>query len=213
MQQLFEPPCNSDSIEIGDHIQVLDGEHAGKRSIIDWFAKGETSLWFCDVFTANTEPSIGLLSISVPIKMIQRMNLLQTIQFTKERGYDIRLGDTVSVVRGPEFGMKWLVHHVDFPNASLVLLCDGDKSLVSFIHFDSNTSDLKQINVPIKFIIKLHNASVDQFKKDIGQEVYIIGGPWKGYQGTLDSVSIETCTVAVRRKHITTLKLYEVVTR
>ncbi|KAG2085237.1 uncharacterized protein F5147DRAFT_782149 [Suillus discolor] len=172
MQQIFEPPHDSDSIEIGDHIEVLCGEHARKHGVVDWFAKGETSLWFRDIFTADREPSISLLSISIPVKMFQRTNLAQTIQFTKERGYDIRPGDAVSVVRGPEFGMKGLMQHVDFPNAALILICDSDKSL---------------INVPIKFFVKLHNASLDPFKKDIGQEVFVIGGDRKGYRGTLQS--------------------------
>ncbi|KAG1864786.1 hypothetical protein F4604DRAFT_1928588 [Suillus subluteus] len=196
-QQHFEPPSDSDSIEIGDYIQVLDGKHAGRRGVVNWFSKGDTNLWFRDIFTANNAES-SLSSISVPATMVQRTDLAQTIVFTKERGYDIRPGDTVSVARGPEFGAQGLVQHVDFPNARLSLLCDGDKSL---------------INVPIRFVIKTHNASLDSFKKDIGHEVFVIGGERKGYRGTLDSLSVETCTVAVRGQVRTTLKLHEVVTR
>jgi hypothetical protein len=51
VQQYFEPPPNSGSIEIGDFIQVLDGEHAGKRGIVDWLSKADTKLWFRDFFT------------------------------------------------------------------------------------------------------------------------------------------------------------------
>lgn len=143
-QQHFEPPSDSDSVEIGDYIEVLYGEHAGKRGIVNWFSKGDTNLWFRDIFTVNdTESSLaGLSGISVPATMVRRTDLAQTIAFTKERGYDVRPGDTVSVARGPEFGAQGLVQHVDFPNARLSLICDGDKSLVSIIHFDSNISDL-----------------------------------------------------------------------
>ncbi|KAG1859504.1 hypothetical protein C8R48DRAFT_774843 [Suillus tomentosus] len=196
-QQHFEPPSDSDSIEIGDYIQVLGGEHAGRRGIVDWFSKGDTNLWFRDIFTANNMGS-GLSSISVPATMVRRTDLAQTLVFTKERGYDVRPGDTVSVAHGPEFGARGLVQHVDFPNARLSLICDGDKSL---------------INVPICFVIKTHNASLDSFKKDIGHEVFVIGGQWKGYRGTLDSLSLETCTVAVRGQVRATLKLHDVVTK
>ncbi|KAG1837945.1 hypothetical protein C8R48DRAFT_782522 [Suillus tomentosus] len=69
------------------------------------------------------------------------------------------------------------------------------------------------INVPIRFVIKTHNASLDSFKKDIGHEVFVIGGQRKGYRGTLDSLSLETCTVAVRGQVRATLKLHDVVTK
>ncbi|KAG2135610.1 hypothetical protein BD769DRAFT_1385495 [Suillus cothurnatus] len=173
--QHVEPPCDPDSIEIGDYIQVLDGEHAGKHGIINWFPKGDTNLWFQDIFTVNDmESSLdGLLSISVPAKMVQRTDLAQTIHFTNERGFDVRPRDTVSVACGPEFRAQGLMQHVDFLKARLSILCDGDKSI---------------IHVPIRFVIKTHNAALDSFKKDIGQEVFVIRGEWKGYRGTLDSV-------------------------
>ncbi|KAG1846039.1 hypothetical protein F4604DRAFT_1688533 [Suillus subluteus] len=147
-QQHFEPPSDSDSIEIGDYIQVLDGKHAVCR----------VSQFLLQWFSGRISP---------------RQSFSQ-----KKGGYDIRPGDTVSVARGPEFGAQGLVQHIDFPNARLSLLCDGDKSL---------------INVPIRFVIKTHNASLDSFKKDIGHEVFVIGGERKGYRGTLDSLSVETC--------------------
>ncbi|KAG1763902.1 hypothetical protein EV702DRAFT_1205303 [Suillus placidus] len=169
-QQHFEPPSNCDSIEIGDYIQVLDGEHTGRRGIVNWFSKGDTNLWFQDIFTANnTEPSLtDLATISVPVAMVQWTDLAQTIAFTKEKGYDVRAGDTVSVTCRPEFGARGL------PNARLSLI-----------------------------------------NKDIGHEVFIIGGERKGYRGTLDSLSVETCTVAValHGQVRTTLKLHDVVTR
>ncbi|KAG2114669.1 uncharacterized protein F5147DRAFT_649832 [Suillus discolor] len=36
MQQYLKPTPNSHFIEIGDHIEVLDGKHVGKCSIVDW---------------------------------------------------------------------------------------------------------------------------------------------------------------------------------
>lgn len=115
----------------------------GKRGVMEWCAKGDTNIWFRDIFTPrNTE----LLSISVPAAMVQRTDVtyLKTIQYTKERGYDIRPGDVVTVVRGPEYEAKGVVRLVDFPNAHLTLLCDGDHSLVSMIHLNFHfISDLQ----------------------------------------------------------------------
>lgn len=131
-QQYFEPP-KPDSIQIGDYIEVQEGEHKGKRGIVDWCAKGDTYIWFWDIFIPkNTE----LSSISVPAAIVQRTDIGKTIQYTKERGYDVRPGDVVTVVRGPEYEAKGVVQHVDFPNAHLTLLCHGDHSLVSMIHLD-----------------------------------------------------------------------------
>jgi hypothetical protein len=74
--------------------------------------------------------------------MVQWMDLTQTIQYTRERGYDVQPGDVVNVARGPDYGAKGVVQSMDFPNACLTLLCDGDRSLVSTTHLNSGISDL-----------------------------------------------------------------------
>ncbi|KAG2109826.1 hypothetical protein DEU56DRAFT_920264 [Suillus clintonianus] len=177
-QQYFEPSPDSESIEIGDNIRVGDGPHAGKFGIVTWITSGSTYLWFRDVCTQdNTESSGELSSISVPTAFVQRTNLTHTLQYTKERGYDVRPGDVVSVVRGPEYEAKGFVHSVDFPNARLTLVSDGDRSLV---------------DVPMRFVAKIRNASLDAFRNDIGQE---------------------NCTVTVHGQRRTTVKLPDVVTK
>ncbi|KAG2122206.1 hypothetical protein BD769DRAFT_1746834 [Suillus cothurnatus] len=194
---IFRASPDSGSIEIGDFIQVLDGEHAGKRGIVDWLSKADTKLWFQDFFTPVDTES-GLSSISVPIAMVQRTDLTQTIQYTRERGYDVKPGDVVNVARGPDYGAKGVVQSVDFPNARLTLLCDGDRSL---------------INVQIRFVIKVQNTNLSSFKKDIGQEVFVIGGERKGYRGTLHSFTANNCTVALHGQQRMTFELHEVATK
>ncbi|KAG1858586.1 hypothetical protein C8R48DRAFT_775023 [Suillus tomentosus] len=199
MQQYLEPTPDSDSIEIGDHIEVLDGKHIGKRGVVDWYAKKSTILWFRDVLTEDgRETSSRFSSISVPVAMVRRTSFTHTIQYTKDKGYDVRPGDVVTVARGPEYQAKGVVHNVDIPNARLTILCDGDQSLLC---------------VPIRFVTKIRNAFLDSFRNDIGREVFVIGGDRKGYRATLYSLSYETCTVAVYGQQRTTLKLHEVVTR
>ncbi|KAG0703420.1 hypothetical protein DFH29DRAFT_998559 [Suillus ampliporus] len=168
-QQIFKPPPDIKSIQIGDFIEVLIGEHIGKCGI-------------------------------VPISVVRRTHLphLQTLQYMQDKGYDVKPGDVVRVARGPEYQTKGVVRSVDFPNARLTLLSDIDHSLVE---------------VPISFVIKVRNASLDSFKKDIGQEVFIIGGDRKGYRATLYSFTSENCIVAVHGQQRTKIEPKDVATR
>jgi hypothetical protein len=143
MQLYFEAP-KSNSIQIGDYIEVLEGEHRGRHGIVDWFAKGDTSLWFWDILAAD-DPDLDnrLGTILVPIGIVQQTDLRKMVQFTKEKGYDIRPGDVVTVACGLECGMKGIIQSINFPNAHLTVLCAGDYSLVSMHYLDSCISDLQ----------------------------------------------------------------------
>jgi hypothetical protein len=92
-------------------------------------------LWFRDVNPVlaedDVESSVGSLRIQVPVTVVRRIKLPNTIKYTKERGYDVRPGDVVSVARGPEYQRTGVVRSVDFPNARLTFLSDSDHSLVS----------------------------------------------------------------------------------
>ena len=109
----------------------------GKCGIVDWFPVGGAMLWFQDTktnaaFTGNEIMSITESpSIQVPSAMVERTQLSKTLQFTKERGYDVKPGDVESVARGPECQTKGIVQSVDFLNARLTLISESDHSLVS----------------------------------------------------------------------------------
>ncbi|KAG1729540.1 hypothetical protein EDD22DRAFT_853119 [Suillus occidentalis] len=183
-QQHYEPPPD-ESIQVGDHIKVLAGEHMGKCGIVSWFSAGATQLWFCEtnsIFIEDeTKCSLGPPVIHVTATFVQRMHLPQTITYTTDRGYDVRPGDVVSVAHGPEYQTKGIVQSVDFPNAHLTILSESDQSL---------------IDVPIRFMVKLCNAPLDSFRKIINDEVFLIGGDRKGFRATLHSVGEENCIMA-----------------
>ncbi|KAG2075785.1 hypothetical protein BDR04DRAFT_1149502 [Suillus decipiens] len=160
----------------------------GKSGIVRWLSKGGDYLWF------QYESS----NIPVPIKTIQQIPNLQTLQFMQDRGYNVKAGDVVKVACGPEYSTKGVMQSIDFPNARLTLLAETDHSLV---------------DIPIGFIIKVSDASLDSFKKDIGQEVYIIGGDHKGYRATLYSLSSMDCTVALHGQQHTKIQLKNIATR
>jgi hypothetical protein len=135
MQQLFEYRPD-ESIQVGDYIEILVGEHIGKCRIVAWFPVGETQLWF---WYANprtkddTEYSSGPPVFQVPATVVRRTGLSQTLKYTKEKGYNVRPGDIVKVVRGLEYQTKGVVQSIDFPKAWLTLLSENDRSLVSTI--------------------------------------------------------------------------------
>jgi hypothetical protein len=94
--------------------------------------------------------------------------------------------------------MKGVVSAVDFLKAQLTLETDGDHSFVSFIEFSLlNLSNYSQITVPICFVMKTRNVDLDDFKKIINKEVWIIGGETKGFRATLYGLSPDDCIVTV----------------
>ncbi|KAG2046254.1 hypothetical protein BDR06DRAFT_1014874 [Suillus hirtellus] len=147
---------NDNAWKIGDSIDVLMGEHIGKSGIVHWLSKGGNYLWF----------QHESLNIPVPIKVVQRIFKPQTLQYTQDKGYNVNPGDVMRVAHGSEYPMKGVMKSVDFPNACLTLLSEINHSLV---------------HIAIGFMIKVYNVSLDSFKKDIGQEVFIIEGGHKGY--------------------------------
>ncbi|KAG2097503.1 uncharacterized protein F5147DRAFT_777951 [Suillus discolor] len=194
-QQLFEPPPETETIEIGDYVEVLGGQYVGKRGIIAWFPPGEPPSVYLRV--NDKIYSSGPVMIEVLSVCIQRIRLTQTIKYTKDKGYDVRPGDFVNVAHGPEYQMTGVVQSVDLPAARLTLLSQTDGTL---------------INVPIRFVVKIRNVSLDTFKSVIGKEVFVIRGQHKGYRATLYDIGREDCSVALHgQKHIL-LKLPEVAT-
>lgn len=192
----------------------------GKRGVVTWFPIGGTQLWFRDespqsLILYYTKYFSRPPTIQVPVAFVQRTRLAQTIKFTKEKGYDLKPGDVVRVARGPEYQTKGIVQSVDFPKARLKLLSESDHSLVSEIQLDSGgrISDLEQIDVPIGFVMKILNASLNSFSNVIGQEVFVVGGDRKGFRATLYGVGGKNCTVAFNGQAAITLKCHDVVTR
>ncbi|KAG1896777.1 uncharacterized protein F5891DRAFT_983199 [Suillus fuscotomentosus] len=206
LRQHFEPPFESQSIEIGDHIEVLLGEHIRKQGVVTWSPIGGTQLWFREKSSSPqmstsyyTEYYSGPPNIRVPVAFVQRTLLLQTIKFTKEKGYDLKPGDVVKVAHGPEYQAKGIVQSIDFPKAHLILLSESDHSL---------------IDIPIEFTTKILNvASLDSINKVISQEVFVVGGDQKGFRGTLYDIGGENCTVAINGQVHSKLKCKDIVTR
>ncbi|KAG1777244.1 hypothetical protein EV702DRAFT_1197572 [Suillus placidus] len=200
-QELCEPPPDTKSLEIGDYVEVLEGHHKGKRGTVSWCSTSVLYLWpgvdSTSIMCASDSEAPVTQMIEVPSAWAQRIYLAPTIKYTKDKGYDVRPGDFVNITRGPEYQMTGVVQSVDLLTARLALISQTDKSL---------------INVPIRFVVKLRNASLDTFKNVIGKEVFIIGGEQKGYRAMLYDVGNETCSIAIHGQRRITLKHSDVVT-
>lgn len=181
--QYVDPPEEPKIIEIGDYVTVTVGDLVGKSGLVLW-AAGEF-IWLhddADLQRSDDRTDGATPFLRVQASMVERTRLPATIKFTKERGYDVKPGDAVSVARGPEFRTKGVVSAVDFLKAQLTLETDGDHSFIT---------------VPIRFVMKTRNVDLDDFKKFINKEVYIIGGDKKGFRATLYGLSPDHCVVAV----------------
>ncbi|KAG1899041.1 uncharacterized protein F5891DRAFT_981437 [Suillus fuscotomentosus] len=151
---------------VSDTVRVVAGAYTGLEGYI--VKKSEDLFHVCQ--EATNEEAGGNIKdqlINVPAALVRQIHSPKTLQFTKEKGYNVKPGDVVTVAHGPEFQTKGVVQTVDFPNAHLTLISEGNYSLV---------------NVPIKFVMKVSNANLDSFNNIIGQEVFIIGGSRKGYR-------------------------------
>ncbi|KAG2029502.1 hypothetical protein BDR03DRAFT_987713 [Suillus americanus] len=119
--------------------------------------------------------------------MVDCMHLPATIKFTKERGYDVRPGDLVSVAHGPKFCTKGVMHSVDFPNAQLTLETHKELDL-------------------------MRNADLNAFNCFIKKEVFVIGGNKKGFWATLYGLSMDNCVIAVHGQPCMMIKCYNAAT-
>ncbi|KAG1780895.1 hypothetical protein EV702DRAFT_1042602 [Suillus placidus] len=165
--QYVDPPDKPKSIKIGDYITVTVGNLIGKCGLILW-ATGEF-IWFQD--ETDLQRSDDHTAVATP-----------SLHLTTEHGYNIRPGDVVSVAHSPKFHTKGVVTEVDFLKALLTLETEGNHSLVT---------------VPLHFVMKTCNVDLNNFKKFINKEVFIIGGEKKGFHVTLYGLSLDDCIVAV----------------
>ncbi|KAI6019434.1 hypothetical protein PISMIDRAFT_11288 [Pisolithus microcarpus 441] len=95
-----------------------------------------------------------------------------TLQLSKERGYDVSIGNCVQVAHGPAVGAEGPVHAVNFASGRLTVLSE----------------DGPWHNVPISFCVKVEDYTLRDQEYHIGHEVWIISGPSKGYRGMLRSL-------------------------
>ncbi|KAI6037746.1 hypothetical protein EDC04DRAFT_2604526 [Pisolithus marmoratus] len=129
----------------------------------------------------NIDEGSDLIQVSVSMDKVLIIPP-STLQFSREKGYDITISDHVQAAHGPAIGIEGLIHSVDFISGCLIVLADD-----GLLH-----------DVLISFCIKLENHSLHDIECQVGHEVWIISSPRKGYRGTLQSVGRTYCNVTIK---------------
>ncbi|KAH0825726.1 hypothetical protein J3R83DRAFT_9929 [Lanmaoa asiatica] len=118
-------------IQPGDVARVLEGPHRGLRGCIDWIA-GDI-VWIVVSDDPNDTQmedqdfeGLGPRLAEVHISKIVFRPVHGLLVFTKEKGYDVGVGDEVRVARGPHWGHQGLVTGLRWAEAHLdVVFHDG----------------------------------------------------------------------------------------
>ncbi|KAI5982199.1 hypothetical protein EDD15DRAFT_2203144 [Pisolithus albus] len=192
-QLLHDPLANENHIQPGDLVRVVCGPHKGLSGTLHYRSGRETRVTLSTLPEESTddprnkgkskaeesEVASGGGDIDENSDLIQVIVSMDdviitpppTLQFSKERGYDVSPGDHVRVARGPAIGAEGRVRAVDFPSGHLTVL----------------SKDGPWHDVPISFCAKVEDYSLRDQEYHVGREVWIISGPSKGCRGTLRS--------------------------
>ncbi|KAI6163467.1 hypothetical protein EDD17DRAFT_1756049 [Pisolithus thermaeus] len=119
----------------------------------------------------NPAPSQTVVAMNVSDLRIERPP--NTLTFTKDKGYNVAMGDTVEVVRGQWRDSQGIVKAVDLTKASLDIVCPTDGV---------------QINVPITFSCKIMECFEHGLSKFVGRDVWVIAGDKKGSWDMLHTI-------------------------
>ncbi|KAI5997586.1 hypothetical protein EDD15DRAFT_2194623 [Pisolithus albus] len=201
-QVRYDPLANENRLQPGDLVRVVRGPHKDRCGTLHYYSgrellvtpsaiqekstadpgdKGKSKAEEADARgDGNVDEFDDLIQISVCMDdaVVIPPN---TLQFSKERGYDVTIGDRVRVARGPALGVEGPVRTVDIIAGRLTVVSE----------------DGPWHDVPIGFCVKVQDYSLRDVERHVGREVWIISGPSKGYRGTLRSVGRTTCQVAI----------------
>lgn len=113
-----------EQVEVGDRVEVRRGRHTGATGFVVSVERSAGTLTFI---------SLGNVNYKVPIDMVSFTPDHRALQFTPERGYNVKQGDTVIVVRGDYKGSCGTVTRVSLENKVLEVAPPGNPG-VSNIH-------------------------------------------------------------------------------
>ena len=132
----------------GDTVEVCTGAYKSAEAPIEWMSMDRTAwIYVKEKQDPSSAPSgIGssverrpnqqddLIMVPVQIHEIRVHPATRMLSFSKERGYDVCMGDSVEIARGKWFWSEGVVHAVDFDKASLDLVCNTDGHKVSVLY-------------------------------------------------------------------------------
>ncbi|KAI6009243.1 hypothetical protein EDC04DRAFT_2610669 [Pisolithus marmoratus] len=225
-------PKPADAVLPGDTVNVSQGAYKGAEAPIEWMSVDSTQAWIYmketkyssmqtgihstqgqdpdqqvqysstqmdvdDTLGMHPDRLVGYIMVPVNIHNVRVHQAAQMLAFSKEKGFDICVGDDVEVARGKWFWSRGMVQTVHFDNAYLDFVCDtyGQK-----------------ISVLITFCHKVAEHLGPQPSQWISQDVWVIHGEKKGYQGMLRTlrrdiscVTLQGQLIQLRNDYIATL--------
>ncbi|KAH0825889.1 hypothetical protein J3R83DRAFT_7696 [Lanmaoa asiatica] len=183
-----EPVRTDLDLQLGDLARVLEGPHCGLRGYIDWIH--DDMVWIIVPAdpndTQHEDPdlwNLGPIMACVQISKIVSTPVFGTLKFTREKGYDVGVGDEVRVARGPHWGHQGLVNKVRWTEACLDVVKFGDGVTVV---------------VPITWCVKFADFSNREASKLVGKEVWIVNGEFKARRATLDTLGRDYSVVSMQ---------------
>ncbi|KAI6015960.1 hypothetical protein EDC04DRAFT_2608603 [Pisolithus marmoratus] len=164
--------CES-CIQPGDFICIISGPHKSLCGMLHWHHsckilitpsmlqqadpdnlrdKGKSRAQEPEVLSSDGNIDEGSDLIQVSVSMDEVLIIPpSTLQFSREKGYDVTISDCVHVAHGPAVGIEGLIHSVDFISGHLTVLADDGP-----LH-----------NVLIGFCIKLENHSLHEIEHQL----------------------------------------------
>ena len=124
----------------GDMVYACRGPYVGQRGSIQWINPDNTfSVHLKDKVTSGDGEIVDNDVVRMQPHNLHIELPPHTLAFSKDKGYNVAVGDTVEVARGDWYPCQGVVKSVDLSKVSLDIVCSVDRIHVSFF-FQSLTS-------------------------------------------------------------------------
>ncbi|KAI5996062.1 hypothetical protein EDC04DRAFT_2612938 [Pisolithus marmoratus] len=178
-------PKPVDVVLPGDTVNISQGAYKGTEAPIEWMSVDGTQAWIYVKETKYSSSQTGIHSTQGedPDQQVQYSSTQMDIDDTLGMHPDWLVGYIMVPMNVHDVQSRGTVQTVHFDNAYLDFVCDtyGQK-----------------ISILITFCHKVAECSGLQLSQWIGQDVWVICGEKKGYQGTLRTLRRDISCVALQ---------------
>ncbi|KAI6119981.1 hypothetical protein EDD16DRAFT_1706160 [Pisolithus croceorrhizus] len=163
-------PLPGDEALLGDLMGIIEWISSDGKVWVFMHGKGKGKE---DVLADEENPAPSQTVVAMNVSDLRIEQPPNTLTFTKDKGYNVAMGDTVEVVRGQWCDSQGIMKAVDLTKASLDIVCPMDRV---------------QINVPITFSHKIMECFEHGLLKFIGHDIWVIAGDKKGSWAMLHTI-------------------------
>ncbi|KAF9233647.1 hypothetical protein BU15DRAFT_66401 [Melanogaster broomeanus] len=170
-----------DEVMLGDLVTVIKGNYNGMLGTVDWISPDDGWMWIMAQYWKGGDIT-DQSSVIVHLDEVMVSKLARLLTFSKEKGYDVTVGDTLQIVRGNLHGTVGIVRCVDFAKAVVELISDVDGCPIA---------------IAIPLCTKVSEFSLPIVPSSVGRDIWIIGGEKKGFRATLRSLNRQSSVVSL----------------